>query len=226
MKIDGITGRIPTLLVGQLGLFREGLRHILADTPYAIQSEAENLESAEELIEDGFAARLLLLDLQAHGDQEFDSIRHLRTRFPHMSIVVLTSAVSTRTLVDAVKSGVGAYLLKDTSPEALIQSLTLALLGQKVFPTNLTRILIHGVGGDHGGAAESSGGGLSEREVQILRCLVNGDPNKTIAGRLSITESTVKVHLKGILRKIKAGNRTQAAIWAVSQGIDRYPMSV
>src|SRR5690606_27993835 len=61
--------------------------------------------------------------------------------------------------------------------------------------------------------------GLSEREMEILRCLVNGDANKVIANRLDITEATVKVHMKSLLRKIKAANRTQAAIWALNQGV-------
>jgi two-component system, NarL family, nitrate/nitrite response regulator NarL len=226
MKIDGITGRIPTLLVEQFGLFREGLRHILADTPYEIQKETESLESAFALIKDGFAPRLLLLDIHEHGDQEFDSTRRLRADLPHLCIVVLTNKVSTRTLARALDAGVDAYLLKDMSPEALIQSLTLALLGEKVFPTNLAQILIQGgFAGEYGSSSSSACGGLSEREVQVLRCLVNGDPNKIIADRLHIAESTVKVHLKGILRKINAGNRTQAAIWAVGQCIEKYPMA-
>jgi DNA-binding NarL/FixJ family response regulator len=61
--------------------------------------------------------------------------------------------------------------------------------------------------------------GLSDRELEILRCLVNGDANKVIANRLAITEATVKVHMKSLLRKIKAGNRTQAAIWALHHGL-------
>ena len=60
---------------------------------------------------------------------------------------------------------------------------------------------------------------MSQREVQILRCLLSGDSNKMIANQLSITEATVKVHLKSLLRKINASNRTQAAIWALNNGI-------
>jgi two-component system, NarL family, nitrate/nitrite response regulator NarL len=225
MKIDGNVGRVPTMLVEEYGLFREGLRHILADTPYDIQREADSLDSALSLMKDGFAPRLLLLDFNDHDDCEFDAIRALRAEHPKLRIVILTNKVSTRTLAKALEAGVDAYLLKDMSPQALVQSLTLAILGEKVFPTNLARVLIEGGFAGENGSTSPMMGGLSEREVQILRCLVNGDPNKIIADRLKITESTVKVHLKGILRKIHAGNRTQAAIWAVAQGIEKYPLT-
>jgi two-component system nitrate/nitrite response regulator NarL len=225
MKIDGNVGRVPTMLVEEYGLFREGLRHILAETPYDIQREADSLDAALSLIKEGFTPRLLLLDFNEGGNQEFDAIRLLRAEHPQLRIVILTNKVSTRTLAKALEAGIDAYLLKDMSPQALVQSLTLAILGEKVFPTNLARVLIEGGFAGENGSAPPLIGGLSEREIQILRCLVNGDPNKIIADRLKITESTVKVHLKGILRKIHAGNRTQAAIWAVAQGIERYPLA-
>ena len=94
------------------------------------------------------------------------------------------------------------------------------MLGQKVMPTELAAALINGAAGVqpvNGKSVESYG--LSERELEILRCLVNGDANKVIANRLDITEATVKVHMKSLLRKIKAGNRTQAAIWALNHGL-------
>jgi two-component system, NarL family, nitrate/nitrite response regulator NarL len=225
MRIEGNVGRVPTMLVEEYGLFREGLRHILADTPYDIQREADSLDAALALIKEGFTPRLLLLDFSEAGSEEFDAIRLLRAECPQLRIVILTSKVSTRTLVRALEAGIDAYLLKDMSPQALVQSLTLAVLGEKVFPTNLARVLIEGGFAGENHSAPPLMGGLSEREIQILRCLVNGDPNKIIADRLKITESTVKVHLKGILRKIHAGNRTQAAIWAVAQGIEKYPVA-
>lgn len=226
MRTNGTAAPIPTLLVERFGLFREGLRHILADTPYEIQKESDSVESALALIKEGFTPRLFLFDLTKHDDQEFTGIKRLRADLPHLRIVVLSSKVSTKVLARALEAGVDAYLLKDMSPEALIQSLTLVLLGEKVFPTNLAQILIQGGFAGESGSSAVSYGGLSEREIQILRCLVNGDPNKVIADRLRITESTVKVHLKGILRKINVGNRTQAAIWAVAQGIEKYPMAM
>jgi two-component system, NarL family, nitrate/nitrite response regulator NarL len=112
------------------------------------------------------------------------------------------------------------YLLKNMSADALHQSLRLVLLGEKVFPTDLAHLLIsdrltarnEAVQGDHVN-------GLSDREMQILGYLTSGAQNKQIANDLQISDGTVKVHLKAILKKIGVQNRTQAALWALSQGM-------
>src|SRR3546814_11742241 len=86
------------------------------------------------------------------------------------------------------------------------------MLGQKVMPTELAMALINGAGGAQPADGRSIAHyGLSDRETEILRCLVSGDANKVIANRLEIPEATVKVHIKNLLSKIKAGNRTHAA---------------
>jgi two-component system nitrate/nitrite response regulator NarL len=110
--------------------------------------------------------------------------------------------------------GADGFLIKNVSPEALIQSLQLIMLGEKVFPTNLASMLLdmNAVSPQH------SVRGLSPREQEILQALVTGASNKLIAIKLGITEATVKVHLKTLLRKIDVNNRTQAAIWAMNNG--------
>src|SRR3546814_70355 len=124
------------------------------------------------------------------------------------------------TLAACLHAGAAAFLLKDISLEALIHSLKLAMLGQKVMPTELAMALINGATGmQPAGGRSIADYGLSDREMEILRCLVNGDANKVIANRLDITEATVKVHMKSLLRKITAATRTQAAIWALNQGL-------
>jgi two-component system nitrate/nitrite response regulator NarL len=229
MEKANLSGNVLTLLVEDSRLFREGMKLILAESPYDVQGEADCLEDAVALVNEGLAPSLLLLDFREDDAEDFEYIRRLRTTLPSAHIVVLTKDVSTSKLTKALEVGCDAYLLKDMSPEALIQSLTLTMLGEKVFPTNLAQLLIEGRLGAGAGQATAkssfAANGLSEREMQILRCLVNGDPNKVIANRLKITEATVKVHLKGLLRKISVSNRTQAAIWAVERGIDKYPLS-
>ncbi len=94
------------------------------------------------------------------------------------------------------------------------------MLGEKVFPTHLAALLVNGVANTvPANIPPDNSFGLSEREMQILQCLVQGDSNKLIANRLSITEATVKVHMKSLLRKINVSNRTQAAIWALNNGL-------
>src|SRR3546814_6654822 len=96
------------------------------------------------------------------------------------------------------------------------------MLGEKVFPTHLATQLVNGTVTTAPVPIPSRNNhGLSEREMQIIQCLVQGESNKMIANRLNIAEATVKVHMKTLLRKINAVNRTQAAIWALDNGITR-----
>jgi two-component system nitrate/nitrite response regulator NarL len=129
--------------------------------------------------------------------------------------VVLVSDFTVDALREAMNGGADGFLMKDVSPEALLQSLELIMLGEKVFPTNLALMLL-----DLSNAPSplNSIRGLSPREQEILLALVTGASNKMIAIKLGITEATVKVHLKTLLRKIDVNNRTQAAIWAMNNG--------
>jgi two-component system nitrate/nitrite response regulator NarL len=115
-------------------------------------------------------------------------------------------------------------LLENLSRDALQKSLTLISIGEKVFPSELASI-IAGLASQQQRAAdtECDNPDLSYRELEILRSLTSGDPNKVIAAQLDIAESTVKIHLKHILRKTNSFNRTQAALWAVRHGIAARP---
>jgi two-component system nitrate/nitrite response regulator NarL len=139
----------------------------------------------------------------------------LRDAYPGARIVVLADDLTVDALREAMNGGADGFLMKDVSPEALVQSLELIMLGEKVFPTNLASMLL-----DLSNAPSplNSVRGLSPREQEILQALVTGASNKMIAIKLGITEATVKVHLKTLLRKIDVHNRTQAAIWAVNNG--------
>jgi two-component system nitrate/nitrite response regulator NarL len=209
-----------TMLIDANKLFREGLRRLLDGTPFSIVSEAGNLREAASIVEQSDASPLLVLvDLATGNEEEAEALRRLRRLLPDSRIVVLTSELCTRRLANALEAGADGYLMKDLSSEALTQSLRLAMMGEKVFPTHLAALLINGRVNAPTIEMPVSRKGLSQREVQILRCLLSGDSNKMIANQLNITEATVKVHLKSLLRKINASNRTQAAIWALNNGI-------
>jgi two-component system, NarL family, nitrate/nitrite response regulator NarL len=210
---------VRAILIDANKLFREGLKRLLDDTPIQIVAEASNLREAAVAVENGLVPQLVLLDLANGGEEEADGMRRLRGLLPDARMVVLTSELCTRRLANALEAGADGYLMKDLSSDALGQSLKLVMMGEKVFPTHLAALLISGRVSGSGSDRPVSRKGLSQREVQILRCLLNGDSNKMIANHLSITEATVKVHLKSLLRKINASNRTQAAIWALNNGI-------
>lgn len=211
--------QIQAFLIDTNKLFREGLKRLLDDSPFQIVAEAGNLREGVSIVESGLNPDLILLDLVNGGEDEAEAMRRLRSLLPDARIVILTTELCTRRLANALEAGADGYLMKDLSSSALAQSLRLVMMGEKVFPTHLAALLISGRVSGNGLEVPISRKGLSQREVQILRCLLNGDSNKMIANHLNITEATVKVHLKSLLRKINASNRTQAAIWALNNGI-------
>ena len=200
-----------TILIESNQLFRQGLKHLLADTRFAVEVEFSTVEQAVENAEGAEAASLVIL---GQVGKEPGDLNLLRDAYPGARIVVLASDLTVDALRDAMNSGADGFLMKDVSPEALLQSLELVMMGEKVFPTNLAAMLFD----MNVIAPQHSVRGLSPREQEILQALVTGSSNKLIAIKLGITEATVKVHLKTLLRKIDVNNRTQAAIWAMNNG--------
>src|SRR6187551_3829321 len=198
-----------TILIEPNRLFREGLKHLLSGTRFEVGAEFNTVDLAAA--ETAETVDLVISSQPVTGDAD---LRALREAFPTARIVVLADDLSVDVLRAAMGGGADGFLIKTVSPEALIQSLQLILLGEKVFPTTLAPMLLDmtAAGPQH------SVRGLSPREREILQLLVTGASNKLIGNRLGITEATVKVHLKTLLRKIDVNNRTQAAIWAMNNG--------
>src|SRR4051794_9648793 len=208
-------------LIDASRLFREGLRRIFSGSPFAVINEASSVEEALPLIE-ALQPSLVLVDLSGSREAVIEGVNRIAAAAPGTRIVVLTENVQVNRLADALSAGVDGYLLKNMSADALYQSLHLVLLGEKVFPTDLAHLLItERIMPRSEPALMSHSDGLSDRETQILGCLLNGAQNKQIAHELKISDGTVKVHLKAILKKIRVQNRTQAAIWALDHGMAR-----
>jgi two-component system nitrate/nitrite response regulator NarL len=207
------------VLIDSGRLFREGLRRIFADSNFIVVHEAVAIEDALPFIR-SLQPSLVLFDIPDSGDALVARIGEIRAAAPSARVVVLTQAVRVDRLANALAAGVDGYLAKNMSADALPQALRLVLLGEKVFPTDLAHLLTdRHMPGRRGQTHHFNG--LSSREMQILACLVDGDQNKEIANALNISDGTVKVHLKAILKKIRVQNRTQAAIWAMDHGISR-----
>lgn len=224
MNMESGGDRIETILVGSRTLMRESLKALLGGTRILIVGEAQRVNDVVSVVTPDIQPRLVLVDISEFNDQSLEDLRALREALPKVRIVLLTDVLDGQQLSAALAAGIDGYLMKEISLEALLQSLGLVMLGEKVFPTDLATLLINGTTasvkpGRRVVSDEVKERGLSDREMQILVCLAQGDSNKIIANRLDITEATVKVHVKSLLRKIQASNRTQAAIWAVNQGL-------
>jgi two-component system nitrate/nitrite response regulator NarL len=198
-------------------LLRSGLRAQLDGKGFEVAAEAGSIAEMARNGSSATAPNLIIIDF-ALGRE---GLAEIKLSQPQARVVVIAEAAEISHLADMFGAGADGYLLKSISPNALIESLRLVDLGEKVFPSILTDFL---------GAMRASQGGpqerlrigdvaLSQRELEIIRALAGGHSNKAIAKELTITEATVKVHLKAVLRKLGATNRTQVAIWAVQHGV-------
>ena len=143
----------------------------------------------------------------------------LRAAHEDLRIVVLANELSLPDMARLLRAGADGYLVNELSAEAFSLSLLLVMKGEKVLPSTLASMLASDCHSGNGALIKAQKN-LTEREKQILQCLLNAYSNKHIARALNISEGTVKVHLKSLMKKISAGNRTQAALWARNNGID------
>ncbi|MEL6933918.1 MAG: response regulator transcription factor [Pseudomonadota bacterium] len=204
-------------------LAKEGLRRILVEDQFNVSN---SFQDASPLLADGGEIGefdqdgIILFETYASNiDQE---VAALRAKYPNCGLVLLTDTFEFNTMIDVFRAGADGYIIKDIECQSLIESLKLVALGEKVLPSQLVKHLPLRSAMSSSPQTDGSEllGSLSEREVETLRCLIMGYPNKVIAYRLDISEATVKVHVKAILRKLGVQNRTQAAIWAVNHGLD------
>jgi two-component system nitrate/nitrite response regulator NarL len=198
-----------TILIEPNRLFRQGLKHLLAGTRFEVEAEFGTMEQA---VDGAIASGLVII---GEVSKEPGKLHKLRDAYPDARIVVLAIDLTVDALREAMNTGADGFLMKDVSLEALIQSLELIMMGERVYPSSLASMLLDI---NNAPLPLNSNRGLSPREREILQALVTGASNKMIANELGITEATVKVHLKTLLRKIDVSNRTQAAIWAMNNG--------
>ena len=135
-------------------------------------------------------------------------------------LLVLSGELSVDELGACLRVGAGGYLLSNISKEVFTHSLRLIVLGETVFPSQLATAWASGQLRQNASSFDPSKAleALTPRETEILGCLTEGAPNKLIARQLGITEATVKIYVKSLIRKIGVQNRTQAALWAIQAG--------
>jgi two-component system nitrate/nitrite response regulator NarL len=163
---------------------------------------------------------LILLDLNLKAESGLDILAAIKADDPSRRVVMLTVSDAAEDLMGAIRAGADGYLLKDMEPEQLLERVRAALAGETVIGEALAARLASALRQE----AQDLAGGmrrelslLTEREQQVLRCLADGQSNKRIARTLSITEGTVKVHVKNLLKKLSFRSRVEAAVWMAQQ---------
>ena len=207
------------LLIDDHALFRFGLQELLerrgVGEIYAVGDRHEGRRMAEEKVPD-----VVLLDMRMPGASGLDVLRELRTAFPDMPIAMLTTSGEEHDVVASLQQGASGYLLKDMEPDELVDALSDIVAGKTVVAKELATVLAKAVQAEaHAPAAEPRFSDLTPRELEILCHLAEGQSNKAIAGELGITDGTVKLHVKAILRKLSVHSRVEAAVIAVERNL-------
>jgi two-component system nitrate/nitrite response regulator NarL len=216
-----MTGITKTVVVDRNPIFREGLVRILSDASSMSCTGFGSLEEIGKAAGATWTRALFLIDLGEDRTVVTHGIGYLRERFPECMVVVLSERYSHGHMVSSLRAGACGYLLKHTSCEALVKSLELVSLGECVFPAQARQLICseESLEAPAKQVISQYSSILSAREVEVLACLSQGKSNKIIARQWGISEATVKVHVKAILRKIQAKNRTEAALWARDHGV-------
>lgn len=214
---------ISVMVVDDHTLFRRGLIALLSQDPgIRVVGEAADaadaLRRAQELQPD-----VMLLDNHMPGVSGVALLPALREQLPALRVLMLTVSEDEQDLAAALRNGAQGYLLKTMDGEDLVAALQRTMRGESVVSPEMSHKLLNALRGGAAAAttpaAEPESPPLSPRELEILRELTQGASNKEIARTLGIAESTVKIHVQHILRKLELSSRVQAAVWGSERGL-------
>jgi two-component system nitrate/nitrite response regulator NarL len=213
------------LIIDDHALFRVGLQGLLEqrgiEVADAVASGVEGIQRVEELKPD-----IVLLDLRMPDMGGLEVLQKLREQDSSIPVVMLTTSNDEADLIKSLRSGAQGYLLKDMEPDELVGALRDIENGKNVVAQDLTDALARMVQGEANVADEEGPfSELTPREMEILCLLAEGQSNKLIARNLGISDGTVKLHVKAILRKLGIHSRVEAAVIAVEQGLRKNKQS-
>ena len=213
--------KIKVIIIDDHTLFREGLQRLLVrheiDVVSSVNNGQEGLISIEDMDPD-----IILLDLRMPDMSGIEVLKNIRQIKKTLPVVMLTTSDDEKDLIEALRNGASGYLLKDMEPDDLVVALKDVLKGETIVAPNLVQILAKFHQGDDTEINISNLiATLTPRENEILELLAEGQSNKLIAKNLGISDGTVKLHVKSILRKLEIHSRVEAAVIAVEHGLKK-----
>jgi two-component system nitrate/nitrite response regulator NarL len=230
--------KIPAMIIDPIALFREGVSRVLQEADFHPVWCSDRPPVGLLRALPGQVSALLIIGTEI--DEALMQIAEVKRIHPISRVVLLLDPVSQHQLAAAIRCGITTILPRSSSSEVLIRTLKLVLDGITVIPSNLLNTLLEprqmpavvahitvpesAQGGSVFEMLPQRASGLSARELSVLHRLREGLSNKEIARTLGITEATVKVHVKAILRKAQVRNRTQVAMWASNLGLGQVPL--
>lgn len=210
--------RSSVVIIDDHPLFRKGVHQLLDLEPtLEVVAEASNGEEGAQLVAQ-HEPDLVLLDLNMKGMGGQKTLEAIKQHNPETRVVILTVSDTSDDLIGTIRAGADGYLLKDMEPEELLAYIKEAVFGRTVISAGLAGRLAMALR-EEAAVKNRNVNELTEREQEILRALADGKSNKLIARDLDITEGTVKVHVKHLLRKLNFRSRVEAAVWVVENRI-------
>jgi len=201
--------RIRILIVDDHPLLREGIVSLVEkQADMLIVAEASNGKEAVQLFQQHIPD-ITLMDLRLPGMDGIDAMTSIVAQFPNAKIIVLTTFSGDTQILRALKAGARGYLLKELMRKELLEAIRTVQAGRKRIPPEIAAQI----------AEHASDTTLTRREIEVLQLVACGNPNKLVADKLAVTEDTIKMHVKSILSKLGANDRTHAVTIAVKRGI-------
>lgn len=226
--------KLGVLTIGFSPVVREGLQSIMAkDERIKVVGDAkdgdEALQNIKRARDRGQTINVILTETRNGKADGVQATRMVKDMFPEIAILVLTESLNDSFVIDAIHAGAGGYIfLKDMTPEVLLQSIHHVIEGVTQMKTELLHTAVENLiqnGRKTLAERTTESAHLTEREVDILRLMGNGDSNKAMAETLGITLDTVKKHVRNVIDKLQARSRTHAAIIAAQAGIVGNPIT-
>lgn len=208
---------IRVLIVDDHAIVRKGIRALLWEAGgFDVVGEADTGQAAvlrtEETLPD-----VILMDLLMPGMDGIEATRQISGRYPQTGILVLTSFAADNKVFPAIKAGALGYLLKDSSPDDLVRAIRQVHRGEPSLHPVIARKLLREIA--RPAEREPAPEALTAREMEVLKLVAEGLSNQDIADRIMVSESTVRAHVSRILGKLHLASRTQAALYAVREGL-------
>jgi two-component system nitrate/nitrite response regulator NarL len=203
-------------------LLRAGLAALLSRMGFEPVEEAADLDELMRRASEVWRPEILLISLPQRDEELAAFIKEIKAWAPHAKVVLLAAVLDMPALSDCFAAGAAGYLLEDISRDGLHYSLRLVSVGENVFPSALASALsalASKPGVNINTADELHNLRATDQEIDILRCIANGETNGSIGKKLGISEVELSAHIKHILRKLRVSNRTQAALWGVARGL-------
>jgi len=204
------------LIVDDHQVVRAGLRSLLAEeADLEVVAEADSSEEALVQVKN-FAPDVVVLDIQLPGQSGLEACRNITDNFPKIKVVILTSYANQSFLQQAIRAGASGYVLKKVDSEELIRAIRAAYNGENAFDAQTTSQMVARLKKLESFMEDNAFKELSQREIDVLALVAEGDANKEIGEKLNLTETTVRNYVSNILSKLALRNRIELATYAVN----------